>query len=309
MNWLVGAAAGLFIICVIIGIYRGAIRIAVSLVSTLITIVLVFFLTPYVSEAIQSKTPAEEVIENQVMKTITELASSAVEGAIEDAAGNSALTEEQVRGVLNAAGISDEELAAQGIQVEDIVNGKVDSEELAKYGISRNLLDGLNLDRENAEETGEAFDIPRELQEKAIEDSSVPDVVKSILLENNNDATYEKLGAESFVSYVAKFISNLIVNIVAFLFTFLIVTIILRAIIFALNVVSELPGVGVVNRLAGGVLGAVGALIIIWIVFLAVTILYTTSFGREVIELIQENDILRMIYEYNPLLKLAAMVR
>ena len=56
MNWLVGAAAGLFIICVIIGIYRGAIRIAVSLVSTLITIVLVFFLTPYVSEAIQSKT-------------------------------------------------------------------------------------------------------------------------------------------------------------------------------------------------------------------------------------------------------------
>ena len=309
MNWLVGAAAGLFIICVIIGIYRGAIRIAVSLVSTLITIVLVFFLTPYVSEAIQSKTPAEEVIENQVMKTITELASSAVEGAIEDAAGNSALTEEQVRGVLNAAGISDEELAAQGIQVEDIVNGKVDSEELAKYGISRNLLDGLNLDRENAEETGEAFDIPRELQEKAIEDSSVPDVLKSILLENNNDATYEKLGAESFVSYVEKFISNLLVNIVAFLFTFLIVTIILRAIIFALNVVSELPGVGVVNRLAGGVLGAVGALIIIWIVFLAVTILYTTSFGREVIELIQENDILRMIYEYNPLLKLAAMVR
>lgn len=36
-----------------------------------------------------------------------------------------------------------------------------------------------NLDRENAEETGEAFDIPRELQEKAIEDSSVPDVLKS----------------------------------------------------------------------------------------------------------------------------------
>ena len=309
MNWLVGVIAGIFIISIIVGIYRGAIKITVSLVSTIVTIVMVFFLTPYVSEAIYSKTPADEVIENQVMKTITELASSAVEGAIEDAADSNGLTEERVRGVLDAAGISDADLAAHGISVGDIVNGRVGSEELAGYGISSSLLDGLRLDGESSDEPGETFDIPGELQTKAIENSSLPDVLKTFLLENNNDATYEKLGAETFVSYVAKFISNMIVNIVAFLFTFLIVTIILRAIIFALNVVSELPGVGVLNRLAGGVLGAAGALIIVWILFLAVTILYTTSFGQEVIDLIQENDILKMIYECNPLLKLAAMVR
>ena len=36
-----------------------------------------------------------------------------------------------------------------------------------------------------------------------------------------------------------------------------------------------------------------------------ITMLYTTSFGREAYDTIQGNDILRVIYEYNPVLKMA----
>lgn len=309
MNWITIVVAGIFIICVIVGICRGAIKIMVSLVSTIITIALVFFLTPYASKAISSMTPADEVIEHQVTKTITDLATSALEGALGESSGSESLAEEKVRSVLNAAGITNEELAALGISVEDIAAGRVSKEELAQYGISRNLLDGLNLDGNESEEVQDQPDIPKELQTKAIENSSVPNAMKTLLLENNTDEVYEKLGAESFVGYVSKFISNMIINIVAFLFVFLIVSIILRAIIFALDIVSELPVLGLVNRLAGGVLGVAGALIIVWLIFLAVTLLYTTSVGKGIIDLIQGNEILKMIYECNPLLKLTALVR
>ena len=79
----------------------------------------------------------------------------------------------------------------------------------------------------------------------------------------------------------------------------------LRAIIFALDIVANLPVIGFFNRLGGAVLGAVGALVIVWILFMLITMLYTTSFGREAYDAIQGNEILRIIYEYNPVLKMA----
>ena len=49
------------------------------------------------------------------------------------------------------------------------------------------------------------------------------------------------------------------------------VSLILRAIVFALDIVSNLPLLGLVNRLAGGAVGAVGALIIVWVLFILIT--------------------------------------
>ena len=128
---------------------------------------------------------------------------------------------------------------------------------------------------------------------------------KSLLSDNNNDVIYEKLGVKTFAEYVGEFLSKLIIHIVAFLCTFLLVTIVLRAIIFALDIVSELPVLGFFNRLAGGVVGAAGGLIIIWLFFVVITLLYVTAFGREIYQVIQENAILNMLYENNPLMKLA----
>ena len=46
-------------------------------------------------------------------------------------------------------------------------------------------------------------------------------------------------------------------------------------------------------------------LIIIWLFFVVITLLYVTAFGREIYQVIQENAILNMLYENNPLMKLA----
>jgi uncharacterized membrane protein required for colicin V production len=301
MDFVVLGIGLIFLICVIVGIYKGAIKIAVSLVTTLLTLVIVFFATPFVADLIESKTPVDSMIKDQVMKTMASVASEQLAGAQEGG-----IDAEDVRKALEAAGVSEEKLQEYGISIDDIVNGEISSEQLAEYGISKNVLAGLGTEGSTGiEEALENADIPKDLQIKAIEMAELPEVFKSLLSDNNNDVIYEKLGVKTFAEYVGEFLSKLIIHIVAFLCTFLLVTIVLRAIIFALDIVSELPVLGFFNRLAGGVVGAAGGLIIIWLFFVVITLLYVTAFGREIYQVIQENAILNMLYENNPLMKLA----
>ena len=301
MDFVVLGIGLIFLICVIVGIYKGAIKIAVSLVTTLLTLVIVFFATPFVADLIESKTPVDSMIKDQVMKTMASVASEQLAGAQEDG-----IDAEDVRKALEAAGVSEEKLEEYGISIDDIVNGEISSEQLAEYGISKNVLAGLGTEGSTGIEEGlENADSAKDLQIKAIEMAELPEVFKSLLSDNNNDVIYEKLGVKTFAEYVGEFLSKLIIHIVAFLCTFLLVTIVLRAIIFALDIVSELPVLGFFNRLAGGVVGAAGGLIIIWLFFVVITLLYVTAFGREIYQVIQENAILNMLYENNPLMKLA----
>lgn len=301
MDFVVLGIGLIFLICVIVGIYKGAIKIAVSLVTTLLTLVIVFFATPFVADLIESKTPVDSMIKDQVMKTMASVASEQLAGAQEGG-----IDAEDVRKALEAAGVSEEKLQEYGISIDDIVNGEISSEQLAEYGISKNVLAGLGTEGSTGiEEALENADIPKDLQIKAIEMAELPEVFKSLLSDNNNDVIYEKLGVKTFAEYVGEFLSKLIIHIVAFLCTFLLVTIVLRAIIFALDIVSELPVLGFFNRLAGGVVGAAGGLIIIWLFFVVITLLYVTAFGREIYQVIQENAILNILYENNPLMKLA----
>lgn len=305
MSWIIVATGLILLIGIVVGMYRGAVRIAVSLAATVVTFVLVFFLTPYVSQGIEKFTPLDEMIESQAEKTIMSLASSTVQGG----EGEDGLTIENVRKVLQAAGISETQLNAAGITVEDIVNGNVSSDELAKYGISSSLLDGLKNGSEDAGESLQNIEIPRDVQIAAIEGADIPDVFKSLFLDNNNSETYDGLGVAGFVQYISAYASKLIVHILSFIVTFIVVSVVLRAVIFALDIVANLPVLGFFNRLGGAALGAACALVVIWILFMVITMLYSTSFGHEAYDAIQGNGMLKLIYDYNPILKMAVSVK
>lgn len=298
MNWVVAATGFIVLIGFLIGVYRGAIKIAVSLATTIVTLILVTILTPYAAKAIIKLTPLDDMIEEQVSSAIIGAATTGTTGE------DGGLTEEGVRGVLGAAGITEEDLSSYGIKIEDIVNGTISGDDLAKFGISRNILDGLK-DRGTVQEIVENVEIPRDMQMAAIEASELPEVFKNLLSTNNNSEIYNELGVENFVQYVGSFLARLLINIVAFLCVFLLVTIILRAIIFALDVVSELPGVGFINRIAGGAVGVLCALVIVWIGFVVITLLYVASLGTDLYDMIQASGMMRFLYEYNPIMMLA----
>lgn len=315
MDWLVIGIGIIFLIGIIVGLCRGAIKITVSLATTIVTLAVVFFATPVVSDLIVNFTPMEEVIEDKVSSTITDAAIAQLTGSDtdEDADEGSGLTTESVERVLEAAGVSESTLEQYGITVQDIVDGNVSSEDLSKYGISSNVLDGLRQSGVDEDSTVEdlinSAEIPRDIQISAIENAELPDVFKELLQENNNSEVYEELGVDTFAQYIGAYLAKLIIHIVSFLITFVIVTLILRAIIFALDFIADLPGVGILNRLAGGIIGIAGAAIVVWMLFIVITLLYTTSIGKEMYDTIQAQPYLHVLYEYNPIMKLATIFK
>ncbi|BDF32081.1 hypothetical protein CE91St62_01550 [Lachnospiraceae bacterium] len=305
MNWILIATGVIFLICIVAGICRGAIKIAVSLAATLLTLLLVYFATPYVAQGIAKYTPLDEMIEDQVISTMAGAAASQI--AEGDTGG---LTQEDVRKALNAAGVTEDMLSQYGVTVQDIVDGKIKSSDLEKYGISGDLLDGFGGEKKKeVEDAISNADIPRDLQVAAIEKADLPGLFKDMLTTNNNSDVYKELGVETFAQYVGHFLAKLIIHIIAFLCTFILVTIVIRAIVFALDIVSELPVLGAVNRLAGGAVGVVGALIIVWTLFVIITLLYTTDIGKQMFEMIESNSLLQMLYDYNPIMKLATILK
>ena len=67
-------------------------------------------------------------------------------------------------------------MQSYGVSVDDIVNGKITGEQLAQYGISSSILDGVNNDEvsEEVKNAIEGADIPRDLQVAAIEKADLP---------------------------------------------------------------------------------------------------------------------------------------
>lgn len=304
MNWLLIAVIMIFLICIIVGAVRGAIKITVSLVTTLLTFVIVSFATPFVAKAIAEFTPLDDAIETQISNTITDAAAAQILGVNEEG-----LSEEGVRKALKAAGVDENTLADYGITIKDIVEGRVSKSELAQYGISGSVLDGVNSGQRTAQEVLDETDIPRDVQTEVIQNADIPEVYKKLLTENNNSEIYKQLGVETFAQYVGSYLAKLLINIVSFLCTFLLVTIIFRAVVFALDIVADLPGVGAVNHLVGGLMGVVGALVIVWLLYLFVTLFFTTPVGKMFFEMIQESEFLKVLYDYNPVMKLATIFK
>ena len=101
---------------------------------------------------------------------------------------------------------------------------------------------------------------------------------------------------------VAAYASHLVLNLLSFLVTFLLAIILVKALMFAVNIIGELPVLGLANHIAGGALGLLLALVIVWIGFLIMTLAYTTEAGSACFEMVEKSSILRFLYETNPLL-------
>ena len=264
-NWLLIGVGIVFLICVIAGFVKGFLGIGISLLSMILTLVLVSFLSPYVSDALMKHTPVQDVLEKKI-----------VEAFMPEISADDLLK-------TDLSGTPLENLTVDQIQ-------SLSEHGWDKLGISTQ--DILNV----------IGDIPKDTQIREIENATMPRFLKNMLLENNNTAIYEELNVKTFPEYVAAYISRMILNVVSFLVTFLIAIILVQALVYAINIIGELPVLGMINHLAGGVLGLGLGLIIVWIAFLVLTLIYTTEIGKTCYGMIEQSSILTFLYEHNPLL-------
>ena len=143
----------------------------------------------------------------------------------------------------------------------------------------------------------------REQQIAVIEGASLPSAIRDMLLENNNGEVYEALGVTTFVDYVGAYVTKLIADIIAFLVAWIAVTIIARVLMAVIGIVGKIPVIGGVNKIAGAVVGVGVGFIIVWILFILVTLLYNTAVGQACMQDIAASQILTKLYDGNILMK------
>jgi len=146
-----------------------------------------------------------------------------------------------------------------------------------------------------------------------VEGLDLPDSIKDTIKESLTEAIEEKEeAAAAFVgdkldaleSYVCERLTDIVLNAVGFFITFIVASVGLAVLCFVLDLLSKLPVLHQINTLAGVAVGALEGLVILWIVFIVITMLGSTTFGQSCMAMISENKILSFLYDSNILSKI-----
>ena len=132
----------------------------------------------------------------------------------------------------------------------------------------------------------------------------LPSFVKNLIIENNNDETYEDLGVSTFSEYAAAQLTGVATKAIAFLALLILLYIFSRILFHVLGIISKIPIFHGINRLLGAVLGLGEGILILWILCIPILLLSGTDFGANCLELIAQSKFLSFIYNNNVLYQL-----
>ncbi len=311
------------VVLIISGFRRGFVKKLASMLSLVLSIALVSAVLPYVTEFIKDNTPVYDYIveqcENVLVSQLTgiSIGSSGTSGSSASSESISAsdylagLSREETKALMEQYGygeyaslvdsLSDEELEAYKEQylgeyisqlfsensgVDSSTSGSSDSE----TGSIASALSSLTLDKST--------------QNEIIDSLPLPEVIKDMLINHNNDDGYEALDVSNFQGYIVEYLATLILNVISFIVAVILVHIVLRLLIMVLDMIAHFPVIGFVNRLAGAGLGIVEALFLLWLFFLILTILQATSGGELLLSMVEESSLLSWLYESNLFLRI-----
>lgn len=143
-------------------------------------------------------------------------------------------------------------------------------------------------------------------QESLIDSLPLPDTFKESLLENNTIDNYAAMQAQNFEEYVCRQITNVIINAIAFVITLLLAIVALAILCKTLDLLAKLPLLKQINAAAGLAAGAAEGLLLVWILFVILTMFAGTEFGSEAMNMIAENPLLDFLYKNNMVSKFIA---
>ena len=93
------------------------------------------------------------------------------------------------------------------------------------------------------------------------------------------------------------------VNGISFLISFVLSAAVIKLLGFILNVLTKLPVINGINKIAGAAVGGIKCIIFIWIAFLVLTLLCNTTLGQQGMALIQQDAFLNFLYSQNVFVK------
>ena len=192
------------------------------------------------------------------------------------------------------------------IMISPMVTGVIKSNETISGTISSKLEEVIDLTQiaknlspeEEKDPTAiiDGLQLPESMKEK------IKESLADTLEEKENEATAyvgEKLDA--LETYICERMTDIILNAVGFFVTFLLAAAGVAILCYVLNVISKLPVLHQINTVAGVAFGALEGMVILWILFIAITMLGSTGFGQSCMAMITESKILSFLYDSNVL--------
>lgn len=139
-------------------------------------------------------------------------------------------------------------------------------------------------------------DIASKDEKTIIDNLPLPKAIKETLEENKEKQE------TNIKSYITNHVTKIVINALAFVLTFVLIFIGLWVLSIVLNIISKLPILSQINKIAGLFVGGVQGLVIVWIFFVVLTFLGSSEWGLKAFEQINSNSILTFLYDKNILL-------
>lgn len=172
-------------------------------------------------------------------------------------------------------------------QVEGVLNGtvRISGED-----------QGLSMDQNMVPDT---LSLTEDQQETVISGLPLPEVLKKQIIKYNNQEGYRGLKASTFQDYMINYIASAILNVLSFLLAVILVQILIQIILHILHLLTHIPGISFVNRLAGGAIGILQWLFLMWLFFLVLSMFQATEPGQYLLKMVWDSDYLNLLYDSN----------
>lgn len=110
---------------------------------------------------------------------------------------------------------------------------------------------------------------------------------------------FETLEAIGLGEVIGDYLADMILQVAAFQITLMLVGVLVHGIAFSLGIAARLPVLHGINKMVGLALGLVEGVLVVWVLFLAITVFSTTTLGGELLVMISDSSFLSWIYRKN----------
>lgn len=138
-----------------------------------------------------------------------------------------------------------------------------------------------------------------ENQTLTINSYDVPEIVKSNLITNNTKEMYSMLLVSIFEEYVSAYLAKIVVNAISFIVLFILFYILYKILLVFVDIISKIPIIKGVNKLAGGCIGFIESLLIVWVFFIIVVVFIGNDTATKIFKMVEDSYLLSVLFNSN----------
>lgn len=273
----------------IMGYRRGFVKKLASMLSLALSVILVSVFLPYMTDFLKNNTPVYEYIVKQCRQVVVEnISDSLISGSDTSDSGLDTyrnMGRDQIKALMEQNGY------------DSSVLDSLSDEQLEQY--KEQYIQQYIDEYLGGEQTQQSAQPGKIEQTELIESLPLPEVLKDLLLNYNNEEGYRSLKVTTFQDYLIEFTATVILNVISFIAAVIVVQLLLWIAIAALDILAHIPLIGILNRVAGLLLGLLQALFFIWIFFLILSMASATPTGLQLMSMVQKSRLLSYLYDSN----------